>query len=236
MKLSIVVPFYSEAKNAPLVLEEFKKFQDKYDFELICVDNGSKDDTAKILEEARRSGEYPFIRIVTIAVNDGYGNGIMTGIRSVKGDVVAWTHGDLQTPVADVFKAYDLYRSNVHNSSSKILIKGWRINRTAQQVVLSFGMAIIASVILRRKLIEINAQPKLFPKELVSLLQDAPKDFSLDLYLLCIAQNNGYKIETVRVRFPDRLHGESSWAFSWKSKWKGIWCSIKYIWKLRKEI
>ena len=236
MKLSIIVPFYNEAKNVPLVLEGFKKIQSQYDFELVCVNNGSKDDTAKILEEASRSGKYPFMRIVTIAVNEGYGWGIMTGVRSAKGELIAWTHGDMQTSAGDVFKAYDLYKSEIRNSKSEILIKGWRVNRTIQQIVLSFGMALIASVILRRKLSEINAQPKLFSKDLVPLLKNAPKDFSLDLYLLCIAQNNNYRIETIEVRFPDRLHGKSKWAFSWSSKWKTIWRSIKYIWVIRKKV
>ncbi len=233
MKFSIIVPFYNESKNVPLVLDQFKPFASKYEFELICVNDGSKDDTKEVFGSLLASGQYSFVKLISYFPNGGYGNAIMTGVRAAIGDVVAWTHSDLQTPVADVFKAFDVYQSS---SDKKILVKGWRTNRNLQQVILSFGMATVASVILFRKLTEINAQPKLFGKDLVPLLKDAPKDFSLDLYLLCTAQNNGYKIKTIKVKFPERLHGESSWAFSWKNKFKTIWRSVKYIWRLRKEV
>ncbi len=248
MKFSIVVPFYNESKNAGLILEEFAKFQNKYEFELICVNDGSKDETQNVLSTLKNSGKYPFMEFISYSPNGGYGHAIMTGVRAAKGEVIAWTHSDMQTPVEDVFKALDEYQSAPLPSSpgegrmpagqerSKLLVKGFRTNRAPQQVILSFGMAAIASAILLRKLVEINAQPKVFPKELVALLDNAPKDFSLDLYLLCIAQNNGYKIKSIPVRFPDRIHGQSSWAFSGKSKLKTIWRSIKYIWKLRKEV
>lgn len=232
-KFSIVVPFYNESKNIPLVLEQFLPFASKYEFELICVNDGSKDDTMQVFDRILSSGQYPFVKFISYSPNGGYGNAIMTGVRAALGEVIAWTHSDLQTPVADVFKAYDVFTSS---ENKNIIVKGWRTNRNLQQIILSFGMATVASVILRRKLTEINAQPKLFGKSLVPLLKDAPKDFSLDLYMLCTAKNYGYKIKTIKVKFPERLHGESSWAFSWKSKFKTIWRSVKYIWRLRKEV
>ncbi len=234
MDLSIIVPFYNEAKNVPLVLDAFKKLADKYSsFELICVNDGSKDITGEILNQAVQTGNYSFLKVISYFPNGGYGNAIMAGVRSANGSVVAWTHSDMQTSPEDVFKAFQFFKDS---SDKKIIAKGWRINRTLQQIVLSFGMATIASIILRRKLVEINAQPKLFPKELVPLLKDAPKDFSLDLYLLCIAQNENYKIKTIPVKFSDRIHGESSWSGSFQTKYKTIWRSIKYIWRLRKEV
>ncbi len=231
--LSIIVPFYNEAKNISLVLEEFKKFASAYEFELICVNDGSKDNTKEIFEGLLGTGQYPFLKFISYSQNCGYGHAIMAGVKSAMGDVVAWTHSDMQTPVADVFRAYDIFQKSVNK---KILVKGWRINRTLPQIILSFGMAIIASLILRKRLTEINAQPKLFPKQLVPLLNNPPGDFSLDLFLLCAAKNNGYELKTIKVCFPNRLHGESSWAFSWRSKRKTIWRSIKYIWKLRNKI
>lgn len=237
MKFSIVVPFYNESKNIPLVLDGFKQFAGKYEFELICVNDGSKDDTKEVFDSLLTSGQYPFVKFISYSPNGGYGNAIMTGVRATQGEVVAWTHSDIQTPVEDVFRAFDVFESyKLKANTYKLLVKGWRTNRTLQQVVLSFGMAVIASVILRRKLTEINAQPKLFPRELIEKLQNAPKDFSLDLYLLCIAQNQGYQIKSIDVKFPDRLHGQSSWAFSWRSKFKTIWRSVKYIWRLKNEV
>lgn len=232
--LSIVIPFYNEAKNIRLVLEAFKNQVKSYpDFELICVDDGSKDDTKETFNELLSDNKFPFAKLISYSPNCGYGNAIMTGVRAASGEIIAWTHSDLQTPIVDVFKARDIF---LNSPDKKIIVKGWRVNRTLQQIILSFGMATIASVILRRKLTEINAQPKLFPRSMIELLNNSPKDFSLDLYLLCVAQNNNYKIKTFNVSFKNRIYGESSWATSWKTKYKTIWRSIKYIWKLRKSV
>ena len=185
-------------------------FVAKYEFELICVNDGSKDNTKEVFDTLLKSGKYPFVKFISHEPNGGYGHAIMAGAKAAAGEVVAWTHSDLQTPVEDVFKAYDVF---ISSENKKIIVKGWRINRNLQQIILSFGMAIIAGVVLRRKLAEINAQPKLFPKELVPFLDNAPKDFSLDLYLLCVALDNGYQIKNIKVVFPNRIHGASTWAF-----------------------
>ncbi|MBI2035412.1 MAG: glycosyltransferase family 2 protein [Candidatus Liptonbacteria bacterium] len=230
MKLSIIIPFYNESRNIPLVLEAFAEFSNLYEFELICVNDGSKDDTLSIFECILPKEKYGFAKLISYQPNRGYGHAIMTGLKEARGDMVAWTHSDMQTSAADVFRAHDVYAGH---SSEKLVVKGWRINRALSQIIFSFGMAVVASLILRRKFAEINAQPKLFPRGLISLMKNPPKDFSLDLYLLCVAQNNGYEIETINVYFPNRIYGESKWAFSWKSKLKTIWRSIKYIWALR---
>lgn len=236
MKLSIVIPFYNEAKNVPLVLNAFSALAQKYtDFELLCVNDGSKDDTANALSAALETGQHPYLRIISYSPNGGYGNAILTGVRAATGDCIAWTHSDLQTDPEDVFVAYNRFTElSQQTANTKIIMKGWRIKRSWGQVIFSFGMATIATVILKTKLTEINAQPKVFSKDLVPLLEMAPKDFSLDLYLLCLVKKKGYTIHTIPVEFKSRIHGESSWSSSWKTTRKTIWRTIKYIWRLRK--
>ena len=50
-KLSVILPCFNESKNLPYVLEKFCKVINSDDIELIIVDNGSEDNTLKILEE-----------------------------------------------------------------------------------------------------------------------------------------------------------------------------------------
>lgn len=230
MKLSVVVPFYNEEKNVPLVLDAFKQFNGSYDFELICVNDGSKDNTAAVFEQLKSANTYPFAQFVSYSPNGGYGNAIMTGVRTAVGDVVSWTHSDMQTDPGDVFKAFDLFADL---NDEEVIVKGLRIKRPLPQIILSYGMAVIASVILRKFMYEINAQPKLFHRSFIAKLDNAPKDFSLDLYLIYLAKKLGYKIKTIPVEFKNRLHGTSSWGGSFKNRMKTIWRTIKYIWKLK---
>jgi len=236
MRLSIIIPSYNEGKNIPLVLEAFRVVFDIGDrrkwAELIIVDNNSKDDTADILNRELAKSEHAFARTVFQPIA-GYGAAIKKGLEDAKSEVLAWTHADLQTDPDDVFKAFELYEKN---GGGKILVKGHRVRRTFSQWFFSFGMAVISSALMGMRLYEVNAQPKLFGRDFLKLLTDVPDDFSLDLYVLCQANRNGYAIHSMRVLFKSRLHGESKWAFSFSSKIKTIVRTIKYIVRLRKSV
>lgn len=105
MRLSIVVPCYNEEENIPPVLERFRRAIGPRDAEVLLVDNGSTDGSAGLLEKLLP--DYPFARTVRVPVNQGYGYGILRGLKDAKGDFIGWTHADLQTDPADVMKAYD---------------------------------------------------------------------------------------------------------------------------------
>ena len=63
-----------------------------------------------------------------------------------------------------------------------------------------------------------------------------PKDFSLDLYFLYIAQIQGLEVIRFDVTFPERIHGESSWNTGFSSKWKFIKRTLDFSFKLKKEL
>lgn len=228
MKLSVVIPFYNEEKNIPLVLQEFAELERSHEFELICVDDGSRDATKQVFAELERSRRYPFVRYISYSPNGGYGHAIMTGVRAAEGDIIAWTHADLQTDPADVFRALTEYEKG----AGKRIVKGRRIKRRFADAFLTGGMSILASIVLGMRLREINAQPKLFDRAFLALLTSPPKDFSLDLYLLAVAKKNGYAILDIPVEFKKRLHGVSKSAPNFRGRLKTIWRTVKYIFRM----
>jgi glycosyltransferase involved in cell wall biosynthesis len=231
--LSIVVTCYNEGKNIPLVLNAFREVFEAGNHhalaELIIVDNNSTDDTPAILKHELTKPEYSFVRSV-FEPRPGYGAAIKTGLRAARGEVLAWTHGDIQTDPVDVFRAFAIF---ARAENEHLIIKGNRVKRPLPHVIFSFGMAAVASAILRKPFFEINAQPKLFARKLLPVIESGPNDFSLDLHLLYHAKMHGYPIEKIDVEFKKRVHGESTWAFSFGSKMRTIWRTVKYIWKLR---
>lgn len=233
-QLSIVVPCYNEAKNIPLILERFAAVVTEPGIEVVLVNNGSTDESAQVFAQHIQDPKYRFVKVVTVPVNQGYGYGIVSGLKAAQGEVLAWTHADMQTDPGDVMVAYQRFQ-NLQQPDG-IMIKGKRINRSFGQWGFTFGMSLIASVILMKPLYDINAQPKLFHRRLFAKLVNPPNDFSLDLYLLYMAKRLRYKIVTIPVRFPDRIHGESKWAFSFSSKYKTVLRTIKYIFDLRKTV
>ncbi len=230
---SIVVPCYNEAENLPNLIARFCDIRTSTsDWELLLVDNGSKDDTKAVLER-ELSADRSFIRVVTVpSPNIGYGHGIMTGLRAAKGDVLGWTHADGQTPPSDVLRAFDLLAASAN--PSRTLVKGRRRNRPVKDVLFTTGMQAVATALLRESLADINGQPKVFPRALLDLAVAPPVDLSLDLYFLYVARASGFEIATFDVHFGDREHGESKWAFNWRSKARNIARSVKFMNALRR--
>jgi glycosyltransferase involved in cell wall biosynthesis len=231
-ELSIVLPFYNEKNSIVPLLKEYKIFRRQYNFELLCVNNGSIDGSEKIFMENSKKQSFNFIKVISVKENKGYGNGIMAGIKKAKAEVIAWTHADMQTSPGDVFKAYDLYKKK---NNKKAIVKGVRKDRQALDAFVSNCMGLFASTLLRQNLFEINAQPKLFHRSLITQLLNAPDDFLLDLYFLYIAKKKNYTVLTVSVLFPKRLHGKSKWAYSFRSRAKMIKRTITYVYHLSKS-
>lgn len=233
-ELSIIVPCYNEAKNIPLILKRFSQVLQGYSAELLLVNNGSRDNSSEVFRYELKNPAYRFARIVNIAKNIGYGHGIMTGLREAKGDVLCWTHADLQTDPADVIKAYKKFREA--GEGSRIFIKGRRVKRKFGEFFFTFGMSLLASVVLRKILFDINAQPKMFSRSFYKQMQNPPNDFSLDLYGLYLAKHFNYKVHTVPVHFGERMYGKSKSAVDFKSRCRTIIRTVIYIFALRDKI
>jgi len=233
MMLSIIIPCFNEEKNIPIILERFKKIIGKKKIEVLLVNNGSYDGSLKILKVL--IPKYKFAKLIDIKINKGYGNGIMSGLLKAKGKYIGYTHADLQTDPYDLIRAYSLIISQ--NNPEFSFIKGCRKNRPFFDQFFSIGMSLFESLYLWTPLWEINAQPNLFSRRFLELIKNqTPDDFSFDLFLLYIAKKNGYNIIRFDVKFPDRIHGVSSWNRGFKSKWKFIKRTIDFSIRLKKDL
>lgn len=230
--LSIVVPCYNEEKSIPLVVQRFEEaFPKELDLELILVDNGSTDNSNKVIEDFAK--QYSYIKTIRIEKNIGYGFGILSGLKEARGDVLAWTHADMQTDLKDAIVAYDEY---LKYNDTNVFVKGKRKKRKFAEQFFTFGMQVIASIVLGEKLDDINAQPKLFSREFYKKhMNNAPYDFSLDLYALYFGKKY-CKIVEIPVYFNKRMHGEAKGGGSFKTRIKLIKRTFNYIFELKKTL
>jgi glycosyltransferase involved in cell wall biosynthesis len=236
VRKSIVVPCYNEAKNLPNLIARFEALvpedRTKLDWELLLVNNGSTDDSAQVFEAELAKPGRDFVKVVTVpSPNVGYGHGIVTGLRAARGELLAWTHADGQTPPKDVFRAFDMLEASA--SPERTLVKGRRRARPLRDTLFTMGMQVVAFALLHESLEDINGQPKCFHRRLFELCENPPTDLSLDLYFFYVAKKNGFTVRTFDVHFGDREHGESKWAFNYKSKARNIARSVTYMAKLR---
>ena len=118
-----------------------------------------------------------FAKLIRIEKNIGYGHGIMEGVRYSSGDVIAWTHADMQTDLLDVLEAYKTFIN--HPDYPNCILKGRRVGREKIDGFFTAGMSLISSIMLKARLSDVNAQPKMFHKNFLEKINDPPNDFSL---------------------------------------------------------
>lgn len=231
--LSLVIPCYNEQDNISFIVSRLREvLKGRTDVEVLLVDNGSRDATGELI--AREISGDLSLRLITVPVNRGYGYGIKAGLAQARGDILAWTHADMQTDPKDVLVALERFCAQ---PDDRVIVKGRRLNRRILETLLTFGMQLVATVALRTKLEDVNAQPKLFSRSFFAhyISSNAPDDFSLDLYLLYRAKTEGYRIVEVPVFFPDRIYGESKGGGSWRTRIKLIQRTFIYILELRRS-
>jgi glycosyltransferase involved in cell wall biosynthesis len=92
------------------------------DFEVIVVNDGSRDDTAAIIDELART--YPQVRAVHHPVNRGYGGALRTGFATASKDLIAYTDGDAQYDPAEL----DVLWNKLTDDAD--MVTGWKISRS----------------------------------------------------------------------------------------------------------
>lgn len=232
MKFSIIIPCYNEAENIPLILQKFADCMNGEDMEVVLVNNGSTDKTSVVLEELLP--KYRFVRTVLVPENQGYGYGILQGLKSTRADFIGWTHADMQTDPCDVLKAYQILESE--NWKSNLFIKGKRKDRDLFDQFFTSGMSLFETLYLGKTLSDINAQPNVFSRAFFEKWQNPPNDFSLDLYALYMARLEKLDVRRIPVQFPPRVHGQSKWNNgTLKAKWKFIKRTLDFSKKLKRD-
>lgn len=204
---SAVLVCYNEAGN---VLPAARRLAEAgfgdFAAEAIFVDNGSSDSTG--LEITRAAAQFPFVRGVTVAINKGYGRGILSGLSAARGEWLGWTHGDMQFDPADLLKAY---RLALEAETTGVFVKGLRAGRPFGERFFTGGMAVFMSIWLGVRLWDINGQPCVFHRNLYARWENPPLDFTLDLFAYALAARLGCRIIRFAAPVRPRHSGESSW-------------------------
>lgn len=232
MKMSLVIPCYNEAENLPLLVPRCLDLVKRGTIEVVLVDNGSSDDSAHVMRDLLAGQEA--LRSVRVETNQGYGYGILAGLRAARGDVLAWTHADMQTNPLDVLTGLEFFEQA--RDPHRTFVKGRRYGRPLSDTLFTVGMSVFETILMQADLTDINAQPTMFHRHFFETWSEPPHDFSLDLYAFYMARRSGLDVKRFPVRFGERAHGLSHWNVNWAAKRKFIERTIKYSLDLRRKV
>jgi len=235
INFSIILPCYNESSNIHELYKELISLQTKnIFFEVVFVNNGSIDETGnkidEIVDNLSKSNIQNFtITKLNLKQNQGYGGGILEGLKIAKGEFIGWTHADLQTPLNDFLELFYLIRGK-----KKIFGKGKRVNNRKFDSLVTKMHEISATIILGENLKEINAQPKIFHRNDLNKFNNPPKKWTtIDTYFYYKSLKNNFQIIELDVVFKPRVHGQSKWKNNLLVFIKHLFFNFVYLFKLK---
>ncbi len=205
--LSLVAPCYNEEKNvaalADVVTSTLRQHHIPYEF--ILVDNGSHDRTKEIISALARKN--PSIKLVHVPKNQGYGYGIIQGLRATTGDFVGYTDGDNQVPLDPVVTAYHQLLSGRVD-----FVKGKRLSREERplRALASRVYNLLFRLLFFIPYDQINSKPKIMKRSVYESLHLSSKDWFIDSEILIKLKRHGYRIAEIPYYDKQRIHGKST--------------------------
>ena len=225
-----ILSCHNEYKNIPILIDDIIKNELNKKIKFILVENGSNDGSKNLFINFNE--KYKNIKFVINENNLGWGNGIKFGLKYVDTEIVGWMHSDLEYDINILNKVLDIIESNNLLNIDNFLIKGRRINRPLKKKILSWGMEVLFTIILNRKLHEITSQPVFIKlKQLKNLT--LPDGLEMDLYLYYMCLKNNCKVFRLTTIQNERRHGTSSWKKSFFSILSFSLMLLKYALKLK---
>lgn len=111
--LSLIIPAYNEAARLGASLATIFDYLNAqiYDSEVVVVDDGSTDTTARVAEESFVASGRVASRVVSVGVNRGKGNAVRTGLLAARGHIALFSDADLSTPLTETPKLTGAIRS-----------------------------------------------------------------------------------------------------------------------------
>lgn len=171
--ISVVIPMYQEEA---VVKECYKRMSDllgnleNYEYELICINDGSKDNTLQYLEQIAEQDKK--VKVISFARNFGHQNAVVAGVEYAKGDAIVIIDADLQDPPELIPQMLKLWEDGNE------VVYGKRISREGESAFKLFTAKIFYKTINALADIEIPKNVgdfRLVDRKLVDIINSMPE-------------------------------------------------------------
>jgi glycosyltransferase involved in cell wall biosynthesis len=200
-RVSIVIPGLNEAESLPELEKGIREaLAGKETYELIFVDDGSTDDSWKVMNDLRRQN--PCVRAVRLRKNFGKAMGLSAGFSRVRGDVVIMMDADLQDDPAELPKFIEKIDAGFD------VVVGWKVKRLdpANRLVLTRIFNATVRWVTGVKLHDMNCGFKAYRREVIRTI---PVYGDLFRFIPALAAWEGFRVTEIPITHHARKHGES---------------------------
>ncbi len=229
LDLSLIIPVKNEAENVGPLIEEIAETCQAQDlsFEVVCVDDGSTDDTVQRVIRLKES--YPWLRLVCHRRSYGQSAAVRTGVMCAHGELIMTLDGDGQNDPTYIPVFFKIWKEA---DPSIGLVAGQRLGRAG-----TWWKKLQSSIAngIRRSLLKDSARDtgcglKLLPRDLFLKL---PYFDGLHRFLPALVKREGRDILYVDVQDRTRLSGRSHYTAG-NRLWVGLGDMFMVFWLMRR--
>ena len=206
-RLSLVFPVFDEERNIGVLLDGALELAPRLasDFEIVVVDDGSRDGSAREVEERVRLD--PRVRLLRHASNRGYGAALRSGLREARGELVFFSDADLQFDLGELAVLLD-------HSERFDVVAGYRAPRRDPwpRSLLALGWGALVRALFGLRVRDIDCAFKIFRRPVLESMPIASLGAFVNTEILVRARHAGFRIHQVPVSHRRRRYGRQSGA------------------------
>lgn len=200
--LSIVIPAYNEEKRIVKTLNRIVEYMDNKDYEILVVNDGSKDKTVEVVEEVKEAVNNK-VRIINNPGNKGKGYSVKNGMLYAKGDLLLFSDADLSTPIEELEKLLPFveWRYGVVIGSRALKESDVKVHQPFYRELMGKFFNKIVRLLAVKGIRDTQCGFKLFTREAADKVFKLQKldGFSFDVEILYLAKKLGFKIKEVPI-------------------------------------
>ena len=201
--LSVVIPAFNERWRLPTTLVETIDYLDRHvpGYELVVVDDGSRDGTAELVKKFEKIR--PQVRLIRDPKNHGKGYAVRMGVLSARGERVLFMDADGSAPVSEVERLHQALNQGAHVAigSRAVASEETEVQARLYRKMIGRVFAFLVNVLSVRGIKDTQCGFKLFPRQVAHTLFERAESngFGFDVELLFIAQRLGFTIAEVPI-------------------------------------
>ena len=205
IQFSIVVPFFNEQENIPPLYMRLTEVMDGIGepYELVFVDDGSKDNTFKVLSDIYEHDRR--VNIVRLRRNFGQTAALKAGFDFARGEVIISLDGDLQHDPEEIPRFVEKIEEGYD------LVSGWRHQRKDAWLTRQFPSRVANWMMAKLSGIELHDFGTTFKAYRREIIQEIQLYGELHRFIPALAGSSGAKIAEVPIENPHRKNGRSNY-------------------------
>ena len=220
-KISIIIPVYNESRNIFPLYKRLEKVLKKqvYNYEIIFIDDGSKDSTVKEIKKIHKKNKQ--VELISFQRNYGKAAALQAGFDYAKGNIIITMDGDLQ----DLPEEIPNFIGALKKSD---MVVGWRYKRQDKFLKLLPSRIFnnLTNWLTGLGIHDANCGFKAMKKDVAKNLYIYGE---LHRYLPALAYVKGYKVNEIKIKHAKRLYGKTKYGVS--RVWKGFFdlMAVKFL-------